>query len=86
MDVNHDNVITRDDLEECLPAGVESQQLIQHLLKQWDMVTILSIGILLIMIHLLLPLNIFKDRNGAVNLDDFQNHFTRPTYPNHMPA
>lgn len=38
LDVNHDKVITRDDLEACLPPTVESQQLIQQLLRQWDMV------------------------------------------------
>lgn len=38
-DVNGDEVITRDDLEKCLPPTVESQGLIQQLLRQWDMVT-----------------------------------------------
>ena len=38
LDVNRDRIITRDDLEQCLPATVESQQLIPQLLKQWDIV------------------------------------------------
>ncbi|CAF1052404.1 unnamed protein product [Adineta steineri] len=37
LDVNRDRIITREDLQECLPPTVESQQLIQQLLKQWDM-------------------------------------------------
>ena len=38
FDVNKDRVITRDDLQACLPNTVESQQQIQQLLRQWDMV------------------------------------------------
>lgn len=38
LDENNDRIITRDDLEACLPRTVESQQLIQQLLRQWDMV------------------------------------------------
>lgn len=37
--MNGDQVITRDDLEKCLPPTVESHELIQQLLQQWDMVT-----------------------------------------------
>ncbi|CAF0744830.1 unnamed protein product [Rotaria sp. Silwood1] len=37
FDVNNDEIITRDDLEVCLPPTVESRQLIQQLLRQWDM-------------------------------------------------
>ncbi|CAF2407465.1 unnamed protein product [Rotaria sp. Silwood2] len=37
FDVNNDQIITRDDLEACLPPTVESRQLIQQLLRQWDM-------------------------------------------------
>ncbi|CAF1247714.1 unnamed protein product [Rotaria magnacalcarata] len=37
FDVNNDLIITRDDLEACLPPTVESRQLIQQLLRQWDM-------------------------------------------------
>lgn len=39
FDVNNDRIITRDDLEACLPSTVESQQLIQQLLRQWDVVS-----------------------------------------------
>jgi hypothetical protein len=42
LDVNNDHVITREDLEACLPPTVESQQLIQQLLRQWDIVNILN--------------------------------------------
>jgi len=42
FDVNNDHIITRDDLEICLPATVESQQLIQQLLRQWDVVNIFN--------------------------------------------
>ena len=38
FDVNGDHIITRDDLEKCLPPTVESQELIQQLLRQWDVV------------------------------------------------
>ncbi|CAF1252286.1 unnamed protein product [Rotaria sordida] len=37
FDVDNDQKITRDDLEVCLPPTVESRQLIQQLLRQWDM-------------------------------------------------
>jgi hypothetical protein len=42
LDVNNDRIITRDDLEACLPPTVESQHLIQQLLRQWDMVIYFS--------------------------------------------
>ena len=38
LDVNNDGIISREDLEACLPHTVESQQIIQQLLRQWDMV------------------------------------------------
>ncbi|CAF1651637.1 unnamed protein product [Adineta ricciae] len=37
LDVNNDGIISREDLEACLPHTVESQQLIQKLLRQWDL-------------------------------------------------
>ena len=37
-DINGDQIITRDDLEKCLPPTVESHELIQQLLQQWDVV------------------------------------------------
>ncbi|UJR33124.1 hypothetical protein I4U23_020581 [Adineta vaga] len=37
LDVDNNGLIDREDLEKCLPHTVESQQLIQQLLKQWDM-------------------------------------------------
>lgn len=40
LDINKDRFITREDLEQCLPPTVESQELIQQLLRQWDMVNI----------------------------------------------
>ncbi len=42
LDINNDRIITRDDLEACLPRTVESQQLIQQLLRKWDMVNFLE--------------------------------------------
>jgi Ca2+-binding EF-hand superfamily protein len=38
LDADKNGIISRDDLEACLPHTVESQQLIQQLLRQWDMV------------------------------------------------
>ena len=40
LDMDNDHLITRTDLEACLPPTVESQQLIQQLLRQWDMVNL----------------------------------------------
>ena len=42
LDVNNDNIITRDDLEKCLPNTVESRELSQQLLRQWDMVNFVN--------------------------------------------
>ncbi len=54
LDVDNNHVITRDDLEACLPPTVESQQLIQQLLRQWDMVNLfIDSSIFLVCIEIL---------------------------------
>lgn len=66
FDTNQDRVITRDDLEACLPRTVESHQVIQQLLQQWDMVGTShpSISSSLLV----------QNRDGVVSLDDFERY------------
>lgn len=43
FDVNGDGLVTADDLEACLPSTVESRQLVQELMRQWDKVILFAL-------------------------------------------